>query len=382
MKRIQLVLISFIILFFLSGVAGAFTQVFDGNPGDTPAGSTVTAEVKSNYRDINLNPRDLVTDSGFSDTVTAEYGITAIGTETGEKITTMGFPQVWPLLFLNEGNAPFTYTITYETELSAEAAGWDFSFYLGTNEALEIASGTEMTLAEDQGISYEVKITPSTEAADSPDTSIGRLDLWLNADEDYPAPGDDDSFYFGFYSGYTGVNGLDYGGTTESGYGSDWAKIQTPVLTMTRTSTIDSPDDYALGIHDPVPGSLCTVLIYVSNEGTGTADDVVFIDKVPDNMVAFKWNIGEPEDTVEVTAAGYTTGNGGSSNYQNWVIYYTSEANPGTSYDASGWVSLGSPGSEGSIPAAATFVKWQKVDAGSELEPGQWIRAQWSCYIK
>ena len=95
MKRIQTVLISFTILLFLSGVAAGFTNVFDGNPDDTPAGSSVTAETKTNYRDVNLNPRDLDTDSSFSETVTAEYGLTALETEVGEKTSTRGFPKVW-----------------------------------------------------------------------------------------------------------------------------------------------------------------------------------------------------------------------------------------------------------------------------------------------
>ena len=278
-----------------------------------------------------------------------------------------------------------TFSVTYEAKPSAEAIGWTHAVYLGTGESAPVASGTSFTLAEDEGVSLEVKITSSTEAAHSPDLSQYRVNLYWHPSQSYPAAGSAVLNYGGivrlYY--YTGVNGLTYGGATAEYSIPDILQIQTPVIKMTRTATVDSPTLYTLGTHDPVPGSLYTISITASNEGMGTADHVIIVDKVPDKMVAYKCNVQESEDNVNVTApAGADSG--GSSG---WTFYYTisSEVDVNKNYEGAGWVSLGDPAAELTIPSAATFVKWQTGGwGGAYVWPpkGSWVRHQWSCYIK
>ena len=122
----------------------------------------------------------------------------------------------------------------------------------------------------------------------------------------------------------------------------------------------------------------------VSNEGTGNANNVIIIDKVPNaSMIAYKYNVVNPEDNVNVTASAYDAG---GPNMHNWNFYYTtsSEAELDRSYDGAGWVYWSAGGSGRQLPAGVTvtFVKFQKVDAGEALVPGEWARLQWSCYIR
>jgi hypothetical protein len=157
--------------------------------------------------------------------------------------------------------------------------------------------------------------------------------------------------------------------------------LETAVLTLTRTATVDSPDNYILGEHDPVPGSLYTMLVTVSNEGTGVARNVIIVDKVPAaNMVAYKVNVQETEDNVNVTS-----GLGGNTTGISWNVFYTTNPSPDMDYDGAGWTQLppGEPESddEYAIPSTATFIKWQSnPDVG--VPSGTYNTFQWSCYIK
>jgi hypothetical protein len=380
-------------MYILSGSALAWIYQATGNTADTPTGTTLIStgeNSKVDYKDANSNPRDVVSGANtFTKLVTTEYGMSFGGTDwanQGVFSSTRGFTKIWPLHYVNNGNAPMTFSVTYEAIISAEAIGWTSAVYLGTGESAPVASGTSFTLAEDEGVSLEVKITSSTEAAHSPDLSSYLVNLYWHPSQKYPAAGSAVLPFAGgrlnlFY--YFGVNGLTYGGATAEYSLPDTLKIETAVIKMTRTATTDSPDLYTLGEHDPVPGSLYTISITASNEGMGVANNVVIVDKVPDDMVAYKCNVKESEDNVNVTApAGADSG--GSTG---WTFYYTisSEVDVDKDYDGAGWVSLEDPAGELPIPSAATFVKWQTGGwGGADTWPpkGSWVRHQWSCYIK
>lgn len=379
------VLLSLVFL-WAGAVAFAYTFALSGNPADTTAETTVTStgsNNKANYFDANLNPYTQITGANnFSGTLTAEYGLVYRGDNTsGNQFSTRGVPKTFQIIAENNGNWPMTFTLTYESYPSPEAKGWLFDVY-NMPSGTPLASNTEFMVPDDSWVSWEVRITPSTEVGDSPDTSMGHFIWTLKMKEAYPTPGS--NIWGGTYTSYRGVNGLYYGGLTVDIPGiEDSVTIKSPVITITREAVVDSPDYYVNGTkHDPVPGSLYTVLMTVSNEGSGTAQNIVLIDNVPANMVAYKYNVQEPEENVDVTL-----GVGGNTTGVDWYIYYTtsSEVELDRSYGGAGWLMMPveGPGPEGDnelpIPSAATFIKWQSA---GPIPGGKYNALQWSCYIK
>jgi len=376
-------------LVFLGGGVPAFAAfVLNGNPADTTAETTVIStgtDNKANYSDANLNPRDQLTGANtFSITVTAEYGL-CYPNDGLTKFSTRGFPRTFLWLAENDGNAPMTFTLTWESypSTSPAAKGWVFDVY-NYPSGTPLASNTEFTVPDDSAVAWGVTITPSLEASDSPDTSSGHLNFTLKMKDNYPTPGSETLQTD--YTGYTGVNGKEYGGLTINMLGvEDILTIKTPVLTMTRTATIDSPNNYVLGTkHDAVPGALYSSVVNVSNEGSDVAKFVVIIDKVPEHMVAYKMNVQNPEDNVNVTSPNIAYYNPGGLN--NWNCYVTSEATPDMSFGAPGWVYVTTfEASPVAFPTGdvITYVKFEKgYGTNEDLESGAWVRLQWSAYIK
>ena len=385
MKTIRLVLVFFSLIVIMSSGAWA-NYAHTGSPLDTTAETTVISDGANNqvyYHDLNLNPRNTVTSETFTLKASSEYGIShgfnELDTVNDLLVTTRGFGNVWPQSIVNEGNAPISFNITYEAFNLGGASGWIEQFYLATNEA-SVGSGTSFTLAEDEWVSFEVKVLSSFEASRSPDGSSGGYLFFINFPTSYPFSGTDINHWAW---GYRAPNGLYYGGNTSFEVRYDIVTIETAVLEMTRSATVDSPDSYSGGRHDPVPGSLYTILLTLTNEGSaGTGFDstgIVVIDKVPDNMTAYKIDVQEPEPLVNVTS-----GTGVNGSVANWDVYYTTtgEAYLDRSWGGAGWnvFGIGDMGAEYTLPSDATFVKWESRN--NAMAPTEFEVFQWSCTIK
>jgi uncharacterized repeat protein (TIGR01451 family) len=137
---------------------------------------------------------------------------------------------------------------------------------------------------------------------------------------------------------YTGANGLTYGGVGSSS-NILYYSILKPVLTLTRTSTVDAPIvnnpvGYTGGIHDAVPGSIITYSLSSSNTGNISAESVIIVDMVPANTYLAHVNVSGSTTNVNITPSAGTGG---------WTVSYSTLDNPNKSYGVTtGWTLLGS----------------------------------------
>jgi hypothetical protein len=370
-----------VLLVTLLGVGVAHSQnwTYNGNPLDNPAYTPITGEAADNtvnFTDLNGNPRDENTGTAITETVQPIYGLMTTNVPSNTKLTTTrGIPVSWEVELRNEGNATFDYSFTFEGTEDLGAESWEFEVMLATNEAA-LASPVAGSLADDEYISYLLRVTPSTEASESPNLAVGTLEVWFHPGGNYPAAGTlEGAASYIFY--YPGAGGSEFGGIVSTVEGSYTAKINTPAFTLTRVATVDSPDGSAWA-HYPVPGSLYIITMTYSNTGYDTAYDVVIVDEVPlfPSMEAYKANVAEPESNVVITASqGDATG---------WTVYYTTEgsATVDKTYGGGSWVSLGAltvGTEEYTIPTTATFVKWEKASV-ADTEDSKTL--QWSLSVR
>jgi hypothetical protein len=421
MKIIRSLFVSvFIFTMVFTEVSFSYDFEESGNPRDTTAGTNITNEAASYYHDLNLNPRDLINGGAYSEYVTSEYGLSypkSSDDYNQVQIRTRGIPLSQYLVLMNNGNALFTGSVTWELTKSTDAVGWAHEVYMTTSAGGRIAmsSGSEFTVPDNDVATLETIITPSTEAADSPDSSWMNIVFWVNNSNNYPKAGSLETDVFAWlgapgyllYHYYNGAasndpvspNGIfSYGGNVLGLSLEAEATIETAVLNVTKWATVDSPDTYLYGRHDPVPGALCTTSIIMTNEGSTKAEYFLVIDRIPDNMVGYKVNVQEPEDNVNVTAPSWG-GNSVIESPQSWNVYYTTDTEPDRTWDGVGWTScgdgnitLGTPTEVLDIPSDATFIKFQSNmsnDSGigeflSRSENGgspQWTRITWSATI-
>lgn len=185
---------------------------------------------------------------------------------------------------------------------------------------------------------------------------------------------------------YYGANGLLYGGTREA-IDTTVTIIQSSLMTMTRVATVDAPTQYITNAnaqlggnhsHDPVPGAVITYTITYSNVGSGSAESVSIVDKVPGSTEAAHVNAGTGSQAaltnVTLTPALPTAAG--------WTSYYSTSATPGMGVnDLTGWVTVNATGVASSFATGSgiKYVRWRKT----EVQVGESNRTlTWGVMIK
>ena len=385
---ILFILWCFLLLIF-SASQPASGYLFGGNPADTPAGTLITSEAGDNtleYTDVNANPKGTEESATITESVEAVYGLYWTMDPNGvyKQYTSPGVTEEWNFVISCEGNAPVDWNFTSEVTYGGGTSGtdWTVKLLLATNEA-EIADGASLMLQEDDIVPVILRVVPSSIEANSPDGSYAQKDAWFNFAQDYPPSG---VKTMGSIYWYEGARGGGYAGHSLGGWidpvmATYTVEVQAPVMTLTRVSTVDAPDNYGGGRHDVVPGSLISFMLYYENTGAGAATEVVVIDKVPDDTQAYKFNVQETEDNVAVTSIKEeTVGTTG------WYRYYTTTDNPQSfDYNGSGadhgpgnqWKLSGTSG-ETTMESTTTYVKWEKAT----VEAAEDKMIQWSVTVK
>lgn len=307
----------FVVVLWVSAEAQTFKTT--GNPGDTLAGTTITApssECTMDYTDTVGNPQTQVKPaSDINVTVAAEYGFSGIGqpTDQGSKANV---PVYYSYVVTNEGNVSDTYNLTItNTTYGNGASGW--TVQIVSNETDAVISS--LVLGEDADGKFRVKITPSIGALNNQ-----YVDVTVKAATSSTPVGQ-----------YSGGNGLTYGGSAEI---SDVARttVSGPTMTLTRTSTVDAPSTYTGNIHDAVPGAVITYTYNYSNAGGASSEGNVIVDKVSTYVEGCHVNAtGSTVSNVTITAA--------QSSAVGWIIYTSEATSPSRAYgNTTGWTLIGS----------------------------------------
>jgi len=358
----------------------------------TKGAVVITALGSDNYVDysgISGDPKEKVYSATQYVTVLNIYGLN--GGEHGNvdtKATDPGNPVYYSYALTNYGNTGDSYalnaTITY-AGTGKHGGAWQFEFYLDANDD-KIPDGSaigSITLNEESATHFLLKVTPSTTAE-----SGARGTVTITAETSSSPSGE-----------YMGANGNTYGGP---GFVNDVSNtdILAPIITMTRTATIDSPADYIQptgstgAYHIPIPGSVVTITMTYSNVGTATSENNIIIDRVPPGHQAGHVNYtgrsGSFLQNVYVSVPAGTA--------EGWTVSITTEATLSSAQrqyrNTTGWVQLGTILSSGdfwysthgygygdtSLTLETTYIKWEKatievgVEDGSTLTWGYIIR--------
>lgn len=353
--------------------AGAITYDSTGNPNDMPSGTVLThlATFETlSFRDPAGTLMTTVEPTGNrTDTVIAEYGFSGPGTPADNTVSPGDV--VWTYYCsTNEGNANSVNanTISFRFDEYGGASGWNVQAWINNTIHATLTPGVSDVNAggssnDNSQTPYAYRVQVTTEAAGAPN---GSYIVMVTTVESSSTP----------IGKYTGGNAYTYGGWATA---TDQAADQTsaPILTLTRSSTVDAPTaaaGYTGGIHDAVPGSVITFTLAYSNTGSASAESVIIVDKVPTNTKLAHFN-GKGTGTsrnVNLTAA---QGNG-----TGWTIYYSKLANPSKVYGNTADWSGGNGGTIGTLSTGAeqfpnsnttyvtgddaylaTWIKWEKA---------------------
>ena len=380
--RIFIVVLGLLMVIGLAAWAQSFSTT--GNPDDTATGTSITAYATNEtlaYEDEGgMAMASLEVESGDeTHTTTSEFGFSGPGSPSDQSVSPgdIVYHDYW---VTQEGNANDpNYTVsTYYTE-EAGAQDWVVEVWVGPAptfyKTLEagVVSVEGATSNDDSDAHFQYKVIVSSEAAGAPNSSyINIYTTW----ETTSRPTNE----------YTGGNYLTYGGWS---FATDVVQDQVaaPVLTLTRTSTVDAPIDYTGGRHDAVPGSVITFTMTYTNEGAASAESVVLIDKVPNYAEGYT-RLGHINNTGATT---YVTIEAAQGNATEWTILYSTQDTLTSGQRAYGdrtvWTVVGTlsagtekfPGDgltylEGSSEASARWVKWEKqyVDAAEDTKSVTW----------
>jgi|GEM_PF-1458837 len=390
--KAAVILLGMVFMISLAGGALAADHVTTGNPGDTESGNRITSEGSENtlnYKDTAQNDRPEEYGSTIEVIAGSVIGFYATGNPDApySAATTPGSTESWIFAATNEGNVDFTSTITFSAiAYTGGSDNWTVeAWHQGAPQGIPWTP----TLSEDSDIFSEIKITPATTEADAPDMSTGEVTMYVTTG--YSGSGS------GLGSTYTGANDLTYGGIG-AGVPDFDVTVNAPIMSLTRISTIESPEHYTGwgGDHDFVPGSLLVFTLTYTNEGTGDGSNISIIDQIPYDCVAYKINVEAPETNLNYVTASTMTGE------VTWAIYYSTEEAPSfTHYNTNtgketyqeGWYrGVGNAGYNDTIgppydselavdTTKAPLMKWIKFQTGS-LEAGADGTIQWSVYLK
>jgi hypothetical protein len=335
-KRIlfSIIFLSICVIIF-GGVAAA----------DTIFGTVITSEGYDNYVDYNDiagNPKATVYGQTLEATVLAIYGLAGPGIPS-DLTTDPSVAVYYSYTITNMGNTTDVYSLSVGTINyggSGNGVGYWTVAIVGVSDDTPVGS---LKIAEDGSASFRVKVTPHSDAQDGWTATVPVTALTLGT----------------FAGPYVGANGTSYGGPA-SVSDSTITKVRSGVMTLTRVATVDANPSYSQtsNVHIPIPGSMVTIIMTYSNEGTASAESCIIIDKVPSGHQAGGVNV---YDTPYGTATG-------------WKVSYTTEAtlsDAQRTYEATGWVMLGTITGESDkwfyilyppyLPLTATYIKWEKA---------------------
>lgn len=346
----------------------AFAQSFKttGNPLDNAAGEVFTAELTQetmNYKDSNLNTKPTTLPaSDISFTVSAEYGFSMLGTETGSAAATPGVELIQGNYYVtNEGDTADVYTLEAIFIQDVGSSTWQVSL-ISTEGSVNLTNMTAGSLttqtrnvADDDDFGYHYVVTPDATADDGE-----QITIYSTVETGATPVGE-----------YTGGNALTYSGTsTATDSFSD--TISSPELVISRVAVVDSPDvyDVTYGDTDPVPGAIITFTYTYTNEGASAAQDVILLAKVPTIEPIKGTNLAHVNGTgdhgnVTITPAGGTA--------TGWTVSYATITSPATTYGATAdWTQIGTvTGNQypsatglyetGSSEYQAKWIKWEKA---------------------
>jgi len=406
------------VLFLMVIAGGALADPLfhtSGNPGDTPAGTVIRSSTEVNtfdYEDVLSHPRDTVYGATIEITAAAEKGfstasigiypvplrIESIGGLSAEVYfyLTPGSTEIAASVVTNEGNAPITLTVAVSPISYGGTPGadhWQLGIWEG---ATDYGLSRTKTISDDADYSSEIRLTPATTEADSPDLSACVFTATVTTEVSNHT-GNEFSLSPPKMLCYTGANDLTYGGLAYAGPNITLSTVEAPVLVISRTMTVDSPSSYEGwgSVHDFVPGALWTFTITYTNEGSGPASNVMIFDKVPANCVPHKIDVQNPENHVNVTAP-YMTGEA------TWYIMVSEDDPPDFTTPHSltlwateaGWYlgatnpyAVSPPYNPNTYecpfndPTRQNSMKWIKFQA-PVVQPGETGTISWSVYLK
>jgi uncharacterized repeat protein (TIGR01451 family) len=317
---------------------------------DTASGVLITAPGTENllqYKDVGMVLQPTAESSTITVEVTAMYGLREPLADYGTVVTTAGLVKTYDYIITNEGNNSSTFTISVDATLSNGANTWTVELYDGSNLLVSRTStgviSTTEVLTEDEDRLLTVKVTPNSDPTKSPNGSYTTA-VFRASTANTPV---------GYY---LGANANQYGGAA-SASDSAITTIESSVMTITRTATVDSPTAYITnggGAHDAVPGAVITYKINYNNTGASSAESVIIIDKVPNDTTAGHM-MGASGTLTNVTITSLPTSSTGYS------VYYSTSATPSRDYgNATGWTST-SVGTDLHGISGITYVKFEKA---------------------
>lgn len=360
-------------LFAFAPQAQAVTFTSTGNPGDTLTATVITAAQTFEtlaYLDLNGTRMTTVEPASGNDnqTVGSEYGLSGPGSPADNTVTP-GDVVYHYYAVTNEGNANDTYTLRHIYSQYAGASGWVVEAWESGSRIVTLEAGTSTSearsVAEDADKTFYYKVIVPSSVSQAPNGSYVTV---VTTVETSSTP----------KGQYTGGNALTYGGAS-SVTDPVTDTVAAPILTLTRTSTVDSPTaaaGYTGTIHDAVPGAVITFTLTYSNTGNASAESVILVDKVPTNTKLAHANTTGTGSNVNITAA--------QGNATGWTIKYSTLASPSKVYGNTADWSGGSGGSIGTLtagteefpggnatyatgdaPYGATWIKWEKASLPS-----------------
>jgi uncharacterized repeat protein (TIGR01451 family) len=371
-----------LVLFVSSGYCQSFMR--SGNNADTPTGTVFTANITFETLDYKANGVSATTTTPvnvLSVTTVSEYGF-SYSQDNPDQAVAPGDVVVISYNVTNEGNADDTYDIKSFFILGGGGANWTAEI---TVEALYTQALTVDTLStssepvsDNDDAAFQYTITVANTQTDAPDGSYLTIYSTVESQAAPAGPfangaGSDFNNYY-----YTGGNKFEYGGTSEA-FDDATYTISAPSVEVTRTSNVDSPEEYQANggaTTDPVPGAVITYTITATNSGSSTAKDCILIDRIPEYYATNKTNLSHINATGD---RGYVTLTPPQGNATTWEVYYsTSDTPPSTVHGGAGWSYLTTLGtSTASWPAfseglcnptdhATEFTaKWIKFETGT-----------------
>ncbi|MFA4906281.1 MAG: hypothetical protein WC645_07235 [Candidatus Margulisiibacteriota bacterium] len=365
----KILAVSCMLLAVSAPLAQAVTFNSTGNPGDTVTTTVIIAASTFEtlgYLDLNGTRMTTVepASGNNSQTVGSEFGFSGPGSPSDNTVTP-GDVAYHYYAVTNEGNASDNYTLYHVYSQYNGATGWVVEVWEGAGRIVTLEAGTSANevraVAEDAEKTFYYKIIVPSSVAQAPNGSYITITSTVEA--------------AGTPVGqYTGGNALTYGGASTA---TDPVTDTTaaPLLTLTRTSTVDSPTaaaGYTGTIHDAVPGAVITFTLTYSNSGNASAESVILVDRVPVNTKLAHFNTTGTGSNVNLTAA--------QGNATGWTIKYSTLANPSKVYGNTADWSGGSGGTIGSLttgseeypggsatyatgdaPYGAAWIKWEKA---------------------
>jgi uncharacterized repeat protein (TIGR01451 family) len=361
--RAGFILLAFMTAFFTPAFGVTFNS--NGNPGDTPGGTVITADPTletMGCKDLNGTTMTATTPvTAINNTVTSEYGLSGPGTPVDVNVNP-GDVVYHYYAVTNEGNANDSYTLKHSFFNYGGATGWVVEVWEGASRIVTLDAGSvaqeSRTVNDNSDKYFYYKVIVSSESSGAPNSAYIKI---VTTVETTSIP----------TGKYAGGNSLYYGGL--SNVSDDVVdSVAAPVLTISRVSTVDAPTAYAGSIHDAVPGSVLTFTITYGNTGGASAESVILVDRVPANTNLAHINTNGAGTNVSITAA--------QGNAVGWVVKYSKLDNPNKTYGNTADWSGGNGGTIGTLTSGteqfpggsatyqtgndaygAKWIKWEKL---------------------